>query len=737
MKNKNDGYKKIKSLFYIVAIISMIIAIFGKVSAQELPEELQEQIIDILDNDLNIAVNQSYLDSCFSCPYCAVYNINNGSHNIYFFDFYFTKNIGYLYQRYGGRYYYATSMYFEYTGSNRGYISCSPAYDGTVGTGYRIIVDNTSYYFGSVTATSSNVVQSTDYNITGLPSTYSDMYGYNIYSNSTSSYTYNVLISYGNCYLQNGGNFAVHEDTWEPVTVDDNFIIYKSYGVGGISDPLLNIQYADDIFSQGYTYTSSTIYNLTFDVDGTETTVSISSSAYPDDFFENGSFRTSFDLIYRMLSNKIVNFSSADTVTLTAVSMSAIAYPTSNMQGTPETITKSTLCNLVLKGSQGSTDIESEVIAPITDITTTFDQVYNSTDFINQTGSNYYGITLPSWADIFTICIHERTATQGWTPPFECDWVVPDYVFSESEFLGMWTTTNTFDSNSISIGGESRVTDSNGNSTLILNKRYVVDVLNYLKLVDSVDIVRVIYVDPNLYPNNNWVHSDFIFYNSSYFQKLTIKGIGNVQSAVESGTYYTKSLYWYLKQRLDNMSDNIAEYEEKALSNQVVGNGYLQSINTNIISIKDSIDTGVNSIVSAISGISGGSSSYSLPSLSAELQRLFIPSLTWQSIDFDEYMDSLGVLSLPFSFTNDVLDIADNSYSSTLDLHINDFSLDVTGNNDILTIFEDQDYTFNPRSIFANDVWTMLTYLNAFALILGEAWITYCHIFRRGMQNDC
>ena len=40
------------------------------------------------------------------------------SHNIYYFDFYFTKNIGYLYQRYGGRYYYATSMYFEYTGSN-------------------------------------------------------------------------------------------------------------------------------------------------------------------------------------------------------------------------------------------------------------------------------------------------------------------------------------------------------------------------------------------------------------------------------------------------------------------------------------------------------------------------------------------------------------------------------------------------------------------------------------------
>lgn len=273
--------KVFRTMVGIGILLAAFLLAMDTVKATELPIELQEQIIDILDNDLNISVNQTYLENCFSCPYCSVYNINNGTHNIYYFDFYFTKNIGYLYQRYDGRYYYATSMYFEYTGSNRGYITCSSSYDGTVGTGYRLIVDNTRYYFGSVTATSSNVVQSTNFNITGLPSAYSDTYGYDVYSNSTSSYTYNVLISYGDCYLQNRGSFAVHEDTYTPPpsTNTDGLVVYKQ---SIHNNEYLLIDYSKCI---DWTLATNSDYYLgessfTLDVDGVQETIELDDETY-------------------------------------------------------------------------------------------------------------------------------------------------------------------------------------------------------------------------------------------------------------------------------------------------------------------------------------------------------------------------------------------------------------------------------------------------------------------------
>lgn len=782
---KNDGFKKIKSLFYIVAIISMIIAIFGKVHAESMPDNEYNYIIDKIDGADNFSSVSTYMAN-YVKPYFPFF-VEYVSSNYIFYKFVPTVNscIGTNANSFStdGQNWYSSMLNFDtysFKGNTdrrlfyslKGNISVNSLPAEPTHSGKRILAvylcfdilnnslsmgcycEDNGYVVGNNNQTvnvrsyenTNNILESNVY--VGYVSNSSSNYWFSWVNSSVGStvfkpfrssgswveyYTFDTMITNYTGYCMFASSiplsgclkFYRNLDDYI-VSVDDNFIIYKSYGVGGISDPLLNIQYVDNIFSAGYTYTSSTTYSLTFDVDGTETTVSISSSAYPDDFFENGSFRTSFDLIYRMLSNKIMNFSSADTVTLTAVSMSATAYPTSNQQGTPETVSKSTLCNLVLKGSEGGEDIESDTIPAVSDVTIVYDQVSNSGDFYNHSGTWHNDVTIPDWAECYTIVIHGNYFPSGFNLGFSYDWLVDHQTFSKFQFKGYVDPTY--------INIQNAQVDYYDD--LEFHKTDIIECIKFLGLLNSCDVVRIIVGDTDITGTQWTTVQDNIFFMSSYYQKLSIKGLGNIQSAVESGTYYTKALYWYTKDRLDNMSGYLSDYTKKSLSNQTVQNGYLQSINTNIISIKDSIDSGVNSIVSAIGGISSGGSSYSLPSLSTELQRLFIPSLTWESIDFDEYMDSLGVLKIPFEMTNDVLDVTKASYSPTLDLHINDFEIDVTGNNDKLTVFEDQDYSFNPRSIFNNQAWTMLTYLNAFAVILAEAWFTYCHIFRREKADD-
>ncbi len=726
-----DSHKKIKSLFYIVCIISMIITILGKVSAEEMDSDLQEIVdgyVRQFSAESGVTIPSDVLDTIYSnCPYVQIYSVNR--YNYKFIDFYCNKNLGILYCRYDGTFY-NIPMYIS--DDDRNYVAASSSNVNVTGNKcYRIFFGSSSYSIYEINITNSSVrYDRWGYSSTylyGFSSNYSTISGSTSLDNSSSEVHKSIILSYGNIFSQDYLSFSVAEDTWEPVTVDPNFSIYKTYGTGGIPDPVLNIQYLDDIFSEGYTYTSETTYTLTFDVDGSSISVPISSNTYPDDFLENGMFRTSYDLIYRMLSNKILDFGSVENVTLTGVSLSGTAYPTADHLGTPETVTKSTLCNLVLKGSSGI-DAESENIPAVSDKTIVFDQVANSGDFFNHTGVWHNDVNMPDWAELYEVCIYddyELLLSDVVTAGYNADWTIEQSALDRYKFKGFVDPTF--------ININNAQVDYYNNLDLI--KDNIARSVMFENIVKYADIVKIYYVvgDGNGDPS---LAGDYIFYTYNYYNKLTIKGIGNVQSAVESGTYYTKSLYWYLKQRLDNMSGYLVPYINESKNNQIIQNGYLQSINTNVLTIKDSIEGGVNRIVNAISGISGGSS-YSLPSLSTELQRLFIPSLTWQSIDFDEYMNSLGVLSLPFTFTNDVLTTADNSYSPTLDLHINDFALDVTGSNDVLTVFEDQDYSFNPRSIFANNAWTMLTYLNAFALILGEAWITYCHIFRREKSNDC
>ena len=233
-------------------------------------------------------------------------------------------------------------------------------------------------------------------------------------------------------------------------------------------------------------------------------------------------------------------------------------------------------------------------------------------------------------------------------------------------------------------------------------------------------------------------------YYDHYNSELNLDLIKQLQLSAENSVLF----YDALKTRLDDLAEDM-DFGFNSLTDINDGTqykiiGWLKTIDTNISSsftgLGSSLSSGFNSVVDAINNIviPSGGSSYSLPALSDELEYLFKPSLEWSAINYNDYVESLGVLALPFEFTFDVLDIAENQYDSDLKLHINQLSVDVpleAGTNPettSFTVLSDQDIDFEPTSVIPSALWSTLQYLNAFGLVLVQALGTYNHIFRGG-----
>lgn len=739
MKKKMDLQKILRCIFLALAIVSMLIAIAGKVSAEEMNPKLQEYVYEYFDTYIKNYPRDLVAQAVSECQYFACYKItDNRGWFYYFIDFYNQKNIGLAWSKYNG----SNANFgkrFSYWDSNLStdtyYAIKTPVYKDVSQNivTYRFSTDSSNYsYLGGYKFTSS---MSSSYWIqNNLFSGY--FFGGNYgspnltqfgddYYNPFSSFEY--ISSYGDVYLQiNKTTWQSFEDTIVPPSINSKFKIYSTFGSAGISDPILHIEYNDTLFDAGYTYTSFTQYDLTFDVDGETVVYSADSDQFPDDFFTaeyNSGFRVPYEYIYEMLSDQLFNFSEVSSVKLVQVDMTATAYPDLAHLGTPQTKTASTLCSLNLKGYDVIPEYDDASPVEITDKTLVYDQVVDSNDYINHSGE-FNSANIPSWADMVTIIVYNDPVGQNFNAPFSCDLYINDDILKSFSFSG-YTDPNYF------------ITTSTGTvidyDHLVLNKAYLSEFIIVSKLLDSADCVHFISGDYN--GNGTWTTYDsYLFINQSYYQKLTIKGIGNLQSAVEAGSYYTKGLYTYVYSKLNSMAENSITYYTNSFTALQEQKSILGSINSGLLSVKDTISSGTDRIVTAIGSISSGGSSYNLPSLSSEIQRLFIPSLSWESIDFEEYIDSLGVLGLPFTSTNDILMATRSNYSPDFEIHINDFKPTILG--ETFTVFEDQDYSFNPRRIFSLEIWSTLQYLNAFALILGEAWFTYCHIFRRE-KNDC
>lgn len=750
MKKKMDLQKVFRCIFLALAIVSMLIAIAGKVSAEEFftPEDVFDFYGDNYKTDYLISefnrVNSEYsrwiiVTNASQNKFLVYWFPKNDKISYYIFSQFNDLNSTTLNQQnisfyifgggYGGRCYFGTK---------------DPTASVSNIDGYCLYVDSNRKIFAHLVPTSSSWSSYSDgsYVLSGSQRSWLDN-NTGIYYNTSDYYSYSISVGpydgYGSYFSNFSGNIGTRnssgyaesfiktvEQNYFPPSVNPKFKVYSTFGSAGISDPILHIEYNDTLFDAGYTYTSFTQYDLTFDVDGESVVYSADSDQFPDDFFQaeyNSGFRVPYEYIYEMLSDQLFNFSEASSVKLVQVDMTATAYPDLAHLGTPQTKTAATLCSLNLKGYDVAPEYDYDSPAEITDKTLVYDQVVDSNDYINHSGQ-FNPANIPSWADVVTVIVYNDPVGQNFNAPFSCDLYINDDILKSFSFSGYT------DPNYIITTSTGTVIDYDH---LVLNKAYLSEFIIVSKLLDSADCVHFISGDYD--GNGTWTTYDsYLFINQSYYQKLTIKGIGNLQSAVEAGSYYTKGLYTYVYNKLNSMADNSITYYSNSFTALQEQKSILGSINSGLLSVKDTISSGTDRIVNAIGSISSGGSSYSLPSLSNEIQRLFIPSLTWDSIDFDEYIDSLGVLGLPFTSTNDVLMATRANYSPDFEIHINDFKPTILG--ETFTVFEDQDYSFNPRRIFSLEIWTTLQYLNAFALILGEAWFTYCHIFRRE-KNDC
>lgn len=439
-----------------------------------------------------------------------------------------------------------------------------------------------------------------------------------------------------------------------PELYDSAFEIYKTYGVGGINDPILHVGYTETLSSQGYPYNSYTSYTLTFDVDGTSVPVTVSSDGVYSDYFVDTSTNLPMEFIYRMLQNQLLNFSDANSVRLTNVSMSATFYPTTDFTiGTPETYTKSTLCDLTLKGSSGSVIdyTPPETVHP------NFIQVTQQTYFDNRSGFISSGSTydVPQWADEVKIAYVEDFFSSNFATVENYlnenyDYVVYGNTLSSLVFQETLTAEqeqNLYDLSTLAYDLLStaasyfNITLSNSSGSYhsvswdsitptmqrtiysAFAKQINLDYILQSSDVISLDCIALIGADASNQISQLSYDSRSKYFTTRYFTRLNTFALGNVQYAIEANSAIAQNTYDLLYAYLDHMDSEL-------LDSLGLNNSYLQSVNTLLNSMLDAlgrildaladlhldqldtIDAKLTTIISNM-GQSGGGGSVSVP----------------------------------------------------------------------------------------------------------------------------
>lgn len=270
------------------------------------------------------------------------------------------------------------------------------------------------------------------------------------------------------------------------------------------------------------------------------------------------------------------------------------------------------------------------------------------------------------------------------------------------------------------------------------------------------DIVVFDYDHPDVY---------VVFYTHRYFTRLMFKGNANLQTLLTTSNYYVKNIYSYMYDRLENFTSNATQYYNADLELTRLINENLISINSYVSSILSAIPV-VNDYTGYIDGIEGllgdisskstgiinainsleigsGDTTVSIDwtdltvALGGDLNYLFVP--TYNDIDdkFEDYMDDIGILALPFNAVSSVYDTIRNGWSETMDIKVP--KIKILGHE----LYSGTDFSFTPWSLFVyvgEDVMIdseetvspeIFQYLIAYFAILASAWFTYCHIFRR------
>ena len=519
----------------------------------------------------------------------------------------------------------------------------------------------------------------------------------------------------GLSYGVNSSNYALYDidNTFVSNPVDSRFTAWTSLDQAG--KKLLNISWDSQVYPNtgSFTYQSSTIA-LQVAVNGQSSTVLFSSTDYPELFISGNSSYIPYKFIQKLAN--IATVQETDTFYLEKITLTQQAYPSVAGSSASQTFSASTVYSLNL----GADVVEIPAVPSVTPVPISDTNIVDTTFFNNVVGGSVSvsaDYPVPSWANHVQVAVGENPSA-----PYD---LYLSWAYLEEISTQILDMDFTFGSGSSLVGADAElVTEYFKNLDYgVLFQRFSQDYL-----LDYADIVT--FDCYNLDSSNNaYIVKRIVIYTDSYFYKMQLKSLGNLQDMIEANTYYVKALYDYSYARFNGMAESL---ESLRISN----NNFLSSINVNILNLQDLVSSGTDRIVNAISGISSGGGGMSVSDLSGALNTLFMPSFEWDEVNYQDYLDSMGVLALPFEFVFDTQSIIKNNYSASLVMPVNDLSVPLGkdfSNNDIeFTVFEDhEDFTFSPTSIFPAALWSVFQYLAAFALVIGEAWFTYVHIFRK------
>lgn len=715
-KKRPDINKILRSILLILGIVLMLLKISARASAADMPDYVKEYLDDYLVDNNFPSSFQTYYNNAVSdgCAYFLAYQLGGGWHYLFMCSHEYT---------------------FEpRSTSSAWYPGTTPFngnFNGSFGSQYlgsTVNPNATSNYSGFAYSflwqNSGSPIKAYKYSI--IPKTGSTTYNgktvYSIYGSQTSLYSISISVTYnqsysniacyGNMWIDTSGSLKAQETT-VPDPVDSRFSAWTSLDQSG--KKLLNVSWDSQAYPNtgNFVYESSTIA-LQVAVNGHSSTVSFSSTDYPELFVSGNSSYIPYKFIQKLAN--IATVQPSDTFYLEKITLTQQAYPSAAGSSASQSYTASTVYSLNL----GEDVVEIPNIQQVQTVSVNYTQIVSGADFAVSSGTS---VTPPDWANILSIAICDYTSAGGSTTINDPS--LYDYIFmKDNGAMALYSSSSSDFNINIFVNG---LTASSTEVSVPFQQGLSLFYKDFLpELFNSYDVVLI---SMNSINGSSATVTDSYYYTASYYSKLSIRSLGNLQLGVEAAAYYSKALYDYCYIRFNGIAESL---ESMRISN----NNLLSSINANILNLQDFVSSGTDRIVNAISSISSGGGGMSVSDLSGALNTLFMPSFEWDEVNYQYYLDSMGVLALPFEFVFDTQSIIKNNYSALLVMPVNDLSVPLGkdfSNNDIeFTVFEDhEDFTFSPTSIFPAALWSVFQYLAAFALVIGEAWFTYVHIFRK------
>lgn len=235
-----------------------------------------------------------------------------------------------------------------------------------------------------------------------------------------------------------------------------------------------------------------------------------------------------------------------------------------------------------------------------------------------------------------------------------------------------------------------------------------------------------------------------------YSQRFYIKQQGITQQDIflssELSAQNAKAYYDYMKLKLDDFEAKTLFGLSNIIDLNKDGISWLQTINNKCNLLDSSLNSGSSSVVTAIENIPQPdlfddsniitSIDTGFLNLQNRMTYLFVPSFSWQAVNYTEYLDSLGILSVPFRFGSQALNGLENNYSSNFEFEIAAFNMPLPDGGSF-RLWDQHNIDFNiVEAGLPGSLWSTLQNFFFWICVIAQSYYTYCHIFRKEGGDD-